>query len=261
MENFFQILILSIVQGITEFLPVSSSAHIYLISNFFTLIEEELILNVSVHTGSLLAVLFFFKNEILDFGKNQKLFFRIVIASIPLFILGYMIVKYNLLSDLRTYKITGWMTIIFGLLLYMVDKFDLNQKIKDNFNLKNALFLGFLQVLALIPGVSRSGIIITGARFLKFNRADAAKISFLMSIPALAGATVFGMYALIMEDNLYLNMSSILTVCLSFIFSYLTIKYFLIYLKKFSFNLIILYRLILGLAILSIVLLRKLLFF
>ena len=185
--------------------------------------------------------------------KTKKLFFRIVIASIPLFFFGYIIVKYNLLSDIRTYKIIGWMTIIFGLLLYLSDKFDLNQKIEDNFNLKSALFLGFLQVLALIPGVSRSGIIITGARFLKFNRADAAKISFLMSIPALAGATVFGMYALIMEDNLYLNMSSILTVCLSFIFSYLTIKYFLIYLKKFSFNLIILYRLILGLAILSIV--------
>tara|TARA_Y100001970_G_scaffold246676_1_gene314797 strand:+ start:737 stop:1504 length:768 start_codon:yes stop_codon:yes gene_type:complete len=253
MENFFQILILSLVQGVTEFLPVSSSAHIYLISNMFTLIKEELMLNVSVHTGSLLAVLFFFKNEVLDFGKNKKLFFRIVIASIPLFFFGYIIVKYNLLSDIRTYKIIGWMTIIFGLLLYLSDKFDLNQKIEDNFNLKSALFLGFFQVLALIPGVSRSGIIITGARFLKFNRGDAAKISFLMSIPALAGATVYGIYTLVMEDNLYLNMSSILTVCISFIFSYLTIKYFLIYLKKFSFNLIIFYRLILGLVILSIV--------
>tara|TARA_B100001029_G_C14997583_1_gene415998 strand:- start:133 stop:900 length:768 start_codon:yes stop_codon:yes gene_type:complete len=253
MENFFQILILSLVQGVTEFLPVSSSAHIYLISNMFTLIKEELMLNVGVHTGSLLAVLFFFKNEVLDFGKNKKLFFRIVIASIPLFFFGYIIVKYNLLSDIRTYKIIGWMTIIFGLLLYLSDKFDLNQKIEDNFNLKSALFLGFFQVLALIPGVSRSGIIITGARFLKFNRGDAAKISFLMSIPALAGATVYGIYTLVMEDNLYLNMSSILTVCISFIFSYLTIKYFLIYLKKFSFNLIIFYRLILGLVILSIV--------
>ncbi len=253
MENFFQILILSLVQGVTEFLPVSSSAHIYLISNMFTLIKEELMLNVSVHTGSLLAVLFFFKNEVLDFGKNKKLFFRIVIASIPLFFFGYIIVKYNLLSDIRTYKIIGWMTIIFGLLLYLSDKFDLNQKIEDNFNLKSALFLGFFQVLALIPGISRSGIIITGARFLKFNRGDAAKISFLMSIPALAGATVYGIYTLVMEDNLYLNMSSILTVCISFIFSYLTIKYFLIYLKKFSFNLIIFYRLILGLVILSIV--------
>ena len=253
MENFFQILILSLVQGVTEFLPVSSSAHIYLISNMFTLIKEELMLNVSVHTGSLLAVLFFFKNEVLDFGKNKKLFFRIVIASIPLFFFGYIIVKYNLLSDIRTYKIIGWMTIIFGLLLYLSDKFDLNQKIEDNFNLKSALFLGFFQVLALIPGISRSGIIITGARFLKFNRGDAAKISFLMSIPALAGATVYGIYTLVMEDNLYLNMSSILTVCISFIFSYLTIKYFLIYLKKFSFNLIVGYRIILGFFILALV--------
>ena len=253
MENFFQILILSLVQGITEFLPVSSSAHIYLISNFFDLIKKELILNVSVHTGSLFAVLFFFKNEILDFGKNKKLFFRIIVASIPLFFFGYIFIKYNLLSDLRTYMITGWMTIIFGLLLYVADKFDLSKKIENHFNLKNAFILGLLQVLALIPGVSRSGIIITGARFFKFNRGDATKISFLMSIPALAGATIFGIYTLVIEDSFYLSISSILTVCLSFIFSYLTIKYFLIYLKKFSFNLIIFYRLILGLLILSVV--------
>ena len=88
------------------------------------------------------------------------------------------------------------MTIIFGLLLYFADKFDLSKKIQNNFNLKNAFIIGLLQVLALIPGVSRSGIIMTGARFLKFNREDAAKISFLMSIPALAGATIYGVYIL-----------------------------------------------------------------
>jgi len=253
MENFFQIFVISIIQGITEFLPVSSSAHLNLISNFFELQKESLMLNVSAHTGSLLAVLLFFKKEIIDFGKNKKLFFRIVFASIPLFLFGYLIVKYNLIFDLRTYKVIGWTTIVFGILLYFADKFDLDKKIENNFTTKNALIIGFFQVLALIPGVSRSGIIMTGARFLKFNREDSAKISFLMSIPALAGAAIYGIYTLIGEGNFLLNISSILTVGLSFIFSYITIKYFLIYLKRFNFNLIIGYRLILGVIILSMV--------
>ena len=246
MENFFQIFVISIIQGITEFLPVSSSAHLNLISNFFELQKESLMLNVSAHTGSLLAVLLFFKKEIIAFGKNQKLFFRIIFASIPLFLFGYLIVKYNLVSDLRTYKVVGWTTIVFGIC-------DLGQKIQDNFTTKIAFIIGFFQVLALIPGVSRSGIIMTGARFLKFNREDSAKISFLMSIPALAGAAIYGIYTLIGEGNFLLNISSILTVGLSFIFSYITIKYFLIYLKRFNFNLIIGYRLILGAIILSMV--------
>ena len=115
------------------------------------------------------------------------------------------------------------------------------------------LLLDFFKFWLLIPGVSRSGIIMTGARFLKFNREDAAKISFLMSIPALAGATIYGVYKLIGEGNFLLNISAILTIGLSFIFSYITIKYFLIYLKRFNFNLIIGYRLILGIIILSMV--------
>jgi len=253
MENFFQIVIISIVQGITEFLPVSSSAHLNLISNFFNLQEESLMFNVSAHTGSLLAVLLFFKKEITDFRKNKKLFFKIISASVPLFLFGYLMINYNLVSDLRTYKIIGWTTIIFGILLYLADKFDLGQKIENNFTIKNAFIIGFFQVLALIPGVSRSGIIMTGARFLKFNRKDSAKISFLMSIPALAGAAIYGIYTLIGEGNFLLNINSILTVGLSFIFSYITIKYFLIYLKRFNFNLIIGYRLILGAIILSMV--------
>ena len=253
MENFFYILIISIVQGITEFLPVSSSAHLNLISNFFNLKEGELMMNMSAHVGSLLAVVLFFKKEIQEFRKNKKLFFKVILASIPLFLIGYFIVNYNLVPGLRTYKIIGWTTLIFGILLYSADKFDTNQKIQKNFTSKNAIIIGFFQVLALIPGVSRMGIIMTGARLLKFNREDAAKISFLMSIPALAGTGFFGAYSLMSENNLLLNLNSILTASLSCVFSYLTIKYFLIYLKKFNLNLIVGYRIILGLVILGFV--------
>jgi len=253
MENIFQVVIISIVQGITEFLPVSSSAHLNLLSNLFGFKEEELIINISAHVGSLFAVVFFFKKEIINFGRNQKLFFRVILASLPLFLFGYLIVYYNLVPGLRTYKIIGWTTVIFGVFLYLADKFKTKLNIQRNFTTKNAVIIGFFQVLALIPGVSRAGIVMTGARMLKFKREDAAKISFLMSIPALAGTGVFGLYALIVQNNSIVNISSILTVFLSFAFSYLSIKYFLIYLKKFSFNLIIGYRIILGLIILSLV--------
>ena len=118
MENFFQILIISVVQGVTEFLPVSSSAHLNLLSSLFNFKENELIINVSAHIGSLLAVIFFFKNEISNFGKNKKLFTKVVIASVPLFLFGYLFVNYNLVSELRTLKVIGWTTIVFGILLY-----------------------------------------------------------------------------------------------------------------------------------------------
>ena len=253
MENIFQIFTISIVQGITEFLPVSSSAHLSLLSNFFGFEEEELIINISAHVGSLFAVIFFFKKEIINFGKNKKLFFNVILAPLAIIFFGYLMVNYNLIPGLRTYKIIGWTTVIFGVLLYLADKFKTNQNIQRDFTTKNAVIIGLFQIIALIPGVSRSGIIMTGARMLNFKREDAAKISFLMSIPALAGTGVFGLYALIVQNNSILNINSILTVFLSFVFSYLSIKYFLIYLKKFNFNLIVGYRIVLGLIILTLV--------
>ena len=168
MENIIQIFLISIIQGVSEFLPISSSAHVNLLSKIFGFEEIELIINVSAHFGSLIAVIFFFRSEILEFTKNSNLFFKVLIASLPLFFVGFALIKYEIISNLRTIEIMGWTTIVFGILLYISDKFQLNQNIHKNLNIKNALVLGIFQILALIPGVSRSGIIITGARFLKF---------------------------------------------------------------------------------------------
>ena len=115
MENIFEVVVISLIQGITEFLPVSSSAHLNLLSKLFGFKEEELLINISAHIGSFLAVIFFFKKEILNFGKNKKLFFKIFLASVPLFLIGYFVVNYNLAPGLRTYKIIGWTTLIFGI--------------------------------------------------------------------------------------------------------------------------------------------------
>ena len=256
MENLIQILLISIIQGIAEFIPVSSSAHINLLSNLFNYEKFELAINVSAHFGSLVAVLFYFNKEIYNFSKNKNLFYKVIIASIPIFIIGYILIELKIISNLRTIEIMGWTTIIFGILLYISDKFKIKLKMKNNFTFRNAIIIGFYQTLALIPGVSRSGIIITGARFLKFNRIDAAKISFLLSIPALGAWSLYGCFDLIKQNDQILTVSSILTAFLSFIFSYITIKYFLIYLKKFNLNLFVIYRLILGIILLSVVYLK-----
>ena len=253
MENIIQILLISIIQGIAEFIPVSSSAHINLLSNLFNYEKIELAINVSAHFGSLVAVLFYFNKEIYNFSKNKNLFYKVIIASIPIFIIGYILIELKIISNLRTIEIMGWTTIIFGILLYISDKFKIKLKMKNNFTFRNAIIIGFYQTLALIPGVSRSGIIITGARFLKFNRIDAAKISFLLSIPALGAWSLYGCFDLIKQNDQILTVSSILTAFWSFVFSYITIKYFLIYLKKFNLNLFVIYRLILGIILLSIV--------
>ena len=252
MENILQIFLISIIQGVTEFIPVSSSAHVNLLSKIFGYQDVELTINVSAHFGSLVAVVFFFRKEIFEFAKNKNLFFKIIISSIPLGIVGFFLIKYEIISNLRTLEIMGWTTITFGLLLYVSDKFELNQNIKKNFSIKNAIIVGCFQILALVPGVSRSGIIITGARFLKFGRIDSAKISFLLSIPALGGWSIYGFYDLIRQNDELLNISAILTAFLSFVLSYLTIKYFLVYLKKFNLNLFVVYRVILGIVLLLI---------
>ena len=135
-------------------------------------------------------------------------------------------------------------------MLFFSDKFKTNKNIDKNLNFKSIIFIGFMQILALIPGTSRSGISITAARFLRFNRYDAAKTSFLLSIPTLGAVSLFGIGNIILEKNTEFSILNIFAVFLSFIFSFLTIKFFLNYLKKFSLKVFILYRIILGIVIL-----------
>jgi len=135
--------------------------------------------------------------------------------------------------------------LFFGVLLYFADNFKVKKKFNENLSIKNILIIGLFQILALVPGVSRSGIVITAGRFLNFNRYDSSKISFYLSIPALAGASVLGLKD-IASQNLGFNILTIFTVIFSFFFSYLTIKYFLAFTKKFSLKIFIYYRIVLA---------------
>ena len=127
-----EIFILSLVQGITEFLPISSSSHLILISKYLNFEIQNLSIDVSLHIGSFIAVIYYFRNDILDFVKNKKLFYKIIISSIPVMIVGFFLVKLNLIEHLRNIKMIGWMTIVFGVLLYISDKCELNKKIETN---------------------------------------------------------------------------------------------------------------------------------
>ena len=245
-----EVFILSIVQGITEFLPVSSSAHLILISKYFNFNNDNLTLNISLHFGSLLAILFYFKKEILDFINNKKLFLQIILSSVPVLTIGFLLIKLDLIDYLRNYKVIGWSTIIFAIFLYYSDQLNAKKKIKKDFKYKTAIYIGLFQILSLIPGVSRSGITISGARFFNFNRVDSVRISFLLSIPTLSATSFYGMQKLILEKNFYASSLNLLGVFLSFLFSYLTIKFFIKFLQKFSLTSFALYRVVLGLIIL-----------
>lgn len=248
-----EVLILSIIQGITEFIPVSSSSHLIIISELFNFRDNSLSLDVNLHLGSLLAVLMFFKKDIVDFIKNKDLFKKIIISSIPVMFLGLLLVRYNLIDQIRNMKIIAWTTLLFGILLFISDKFQFNKKFKKDFTYKNAIIIGLFQMLSLIPGISRSGIVITGARMLNYDRYDSARISFLLSIPTLGAVSIYGIKNIIESEDIYFSSLNLLSIFLSFIFSFLTIKYFLIFIKKFSLTSFVLYRCILGVILLYFV--------
>ena len=245
------VLILSIIQGVTEFLPISSSSHLIVFSDYINFQEQSLSVDVSLHIGSFLAVITYFHKDIFNFVENKDLLLKILFSSIPVILIGYFLVQTNFIQELRNIKVIGWMTFIFGILLFISDRFKLQNNIEQNFNIKSAMIIGIFQILSLIPGVSRSGITISAARLLSFKRYDAAKISFLLSIPTLGAVSVFGLKNIIFSSNLNFSILNIVSILLSFIFSFITIKYFLKYLKKFSLKLFVIYRIILGLILLS----------
>ena len=247
-----EIFILSFIQGITEFIPVSSSSHLILISNLFDFKNQSLSIDVSLHIGSLIAVLVYFYKDIISFIENKILFLKIFISSLPVMVVGFLLVETGLINQIRSIKVIAWTTLIFGFLLYFSDKFKLEKNLEKNFSYRSAIFIGLFQILSLVPGVSRSGIAITAARLLNFKRVDAAKISFLLSIPILSAVSFFGLKSLILSENSYFAKVNLVSIFLSFLFSLITIKYFLRYIVKFNLNIFVYYRIFLALILFAI---------
>ncbi len=251
-SKYVETLILSIIQGISEFIPISSSAHLIIISRLSDFNVSNLQLDISLHLGSLLAIILFFRKELINIINNKNIFILIILGSIPLVIVGYIFYSTNLIDQFRNLKVVAWTTLIFGILLYFSDKFELKNKISSELNIKSIIIIGLFQILAIIPGVSRSGIVITASRFLKFDRVESSKIAFYLSIPALAGASVLG-FKDVIDDQINFDAIFIFSTSASFLFSYFTIKYFLIYVKMFSLSFFVIYRIVLSIILFSII--------
>ena len=248
-----EILILSVIQGISEFLPISSVAHLVLISKYYVFVNQSLLIDICLHLGSLIAIILYFRNDLFNFIKNKNFIIKILIATVPIIPVGYILYQTGIINQLRSLEIIGWMSLIFGILLYFADKTKIKKKIDTEFSNTSAIIIGLFQVLALIPGVSRAGITITSGRMLGFNRYDSAKISFFLSIPTLFAASILGIYNIYQEGSPELNFLAIIAVIFSFAFSYLTISIFLNFIKKFSLKIFVVYRIIISILILSIV--------
>jgi len=252
LQNIIEIIILSAIQGISEFLPVSSSAHLILVSTLYEFKSSSLLIDISLHLGSLMAIIFFFKGELFDVKKNRRLLSLIILGSFPLIIVGFILYNTDLIYQLRSIKIIAWTTLIFAIILYISDKSRFDKKISSNLNFQSIIFIGVLQILSLIPGVSRAGITITAARILKFNRVDSSKISFLLCIPALLGASILS-FRDVLEQTIEFNYLVIIAIISSFIFSFITVKFFLVYVNRFSMNAFVIYRIIIALILFSLV--------
>ncbi len=246
--NIIQWLVLAFIQGLTEYLPVSSSAHLILVSKILNWQDQGLLMDIAAHGGSLVAVVIYFKDEIIKLfkGQNWQLFMQLTFASIPLALVGFILADF-IESNLRSPIVIALGSIIFGLLLYFAD---LQQRKAKNNNKtitkKSAIIIGIGQVFALIPGASRSGVTMTAAMALGYSRTKAARFSFLLAIPALLMTTAYGLLKLYQQptSSNILGASIIFTV--SFLVSFVSIKVFLALIERIPMSVFVWYRIALA---------------
>jgi len=261
--DLLQIIVLAIVQGLTEFLPISSSAHLILVPRFLGWQDQGIAFDVAVHVGTLSAVILYFRHELIPLYKDwhnsllqhkmvgdSALAWGILLGTIPVGIAGLLINDY--MDNFRTPIVIASTTIIFGLLLWYADSSEKQHRSEHQLTIRHIIFIGIAQAVALIPGTSRSGITITMALLLGYNRTSAAKVSFLLSIPVILLAGGLETLKLI-KSNESIEWFSLATgIILSAISAYLCIVYFIKLLDKIGMQPFVIYRLLLGFILLFI---------
>ena len=259
--SLIELFIYSFIQGITEFLPVSSSAHLNLLESFFGWREVGRTFVIAAHLGTLLTVLFYLRGEIIlilkdiNYNKNEKNFklvLNITIMTIPIIVFGFIVFK-TLDFILLNLQLIAWATILGALILFISDKSKNYNKTISDLSYKESLFIGLMQIFALIPGSSRAGMIITACRFLKISRTNSTQIVLFSGIPTIFCAVILELVWLTKNKNTIYNYDLILVTVLSSLFSYITIVYLFKWVKEKSFSPFIIYRLILGILILTII--------
>ena len=250
--SLLQIIILSIIQAITEFLPISSSAHLLLPSKVLGWPDQGIIFDITVHFATLMAVLIYFRDEFLSFSfYSSKIFMFLVISTLPIMLIALSVEG---VGDYR-WSLTSiaYANIFFALLLYISEKTSQQQYSNSDMTAKHAIVIGLFQTFSLISGASRSGTAITGSLFLSYKKSEAAKYSLMLSIPTILGALIFSFseYNTLKEDiNILTTFIAFLT---TFTVSYLSISLFLGLVKKLGYMPFIVYRLILGIILLWLI--------
>ncbi len=259
-----QIVLLGLVQGLTEFLPISSSAHLILFSYLFGYQDQGLIFDVAAHIGSLLAVIVYFRRELIAMlmgtpvtglnyqGSSRQLIWWLGVATIPLGLIGLLSADF-VAAELRKPLVIAWATIGFGLLLWWADRQGRHADPGTQVTASKALGIGFAQALALIPGTSRSGITMTAALLMGMSYQAAARFSFLLAIPAISAAGLFGLKEMFEADQALAWGDFALGVVASAIGAGLCIHWFLKLVDRLGMAPFVLYRLALGLLLLWLI--------
>ena len=260
-----QLIVLSIIQGLTEFWPVSSSGHLNLVHLLTNWEDQGPLIDVAVHIGSLFAVLIYFWRDIfmlgraaLDlvqrkYGPETQLLLYLIAASVPLLIFGFLLLEFDLYQHLRTLEVIAWANIIFAFVLWWCDKNPPAERRLEDTGWRDALTVGFVQILALIPGASRSGVTMSAARYLGFQRVEAARFAMLLAIPSILGIGLGTIYKLYQSGDASLQSDAIFVGVLSFFTAFFSIWFMMELLKRMTMLPFVIYRLLLGVFLLYVV--------
>ena len=271
--TFFYILFLALVQGITEFLPISSSAHLILGRDLLAATglaasqgtaADQLAFDIALHIGSLGAVALYFWRDIAEMilglidgvtgkgGPRFQLLVMLIVATVPIVIIGFF--AQNVVTHmLRSTVIIAWTTVIFGVVLWVSDRIMPARRATEEITVRDAIFVGLMQCLAIIPGVSRSGITMTAGRFLGFDRPLSARFASLLALPTITAAGMLGAYDLYKAGDAHLTSDAVVGGVLAFISAFIAIWWMMRWLRHASYMPFIVYRLILGVLLLVLI--------
>ena len=260
----FQQILIALVQGITEFLPISSSGHLILIPYVTDLPDQGPLIDVAVHMGSLLAIILYFRKDVMGLARGgfasigvgtdpvqTKLFWWVVAGTIPAVVVGLFVKLGGYMEGFRTTDLVAVNLIIYGLLLGAADHWGRQHKTYEDLTLRDAVLVGIAQAMALVPGTSRSGATMTAARALGYSRVEAARFSFLLAIPAVTGAGLLAALDLA-EASQQMQMDALVTGIFTFFAALATMMFLMNFLRKASMLIFVIYRVLLGTALLVV---------
>ena len=253
-----QLIVLAIIQGLTEFLPISSSGHLALVDEMTGWADQGVLIDVAIHVGSLFAVLIYFRRDVRDLlggsialargemTESGRLALYLILASVPIFAVGYVVVSAGLVDGMRGAATIAWANIIFAVLLYWSDKAGATSGKLSEMTLGQAMLVGVSQVAAIIPGSSRSGVTMMAARFMGFDRREAARFSMLLAIPTILGAGAAATGRLVQTTDVTLQIDAVIAAFLSFLAAWASIAVFMRLMETMSLTPFVIYRVALG---------------